>query len=155
MRRRIAAPWGSRHERRHPTLAGQPAQRRAVLAAGGGRRGNPADLRGGGDRRHAHQYAARPGAGHPLVTDAQTGRQVAILAPGTNGFIRATLRGLAHSGGHEEHPRENHPFRLTALSDGRLTLDDPDTHRTLDLEAFGSLNSAAFATLLIAPEPRP
>jgi len=35
-----------------------------------------------------------------------------------------------------------------------LTLDDPDTHRTLDLEAFGSLNAAAFATLLIAPEPR-
>jgi len=94
-------------------------------------------------------------SGAVLVTDAQTGRQVATLAPGTNGFIRATLRGLAHSGGHEEHPRENHPFRLTALSDGRLTLDDPDTHRTLDLEAFGSLNAAAFATLLIAPEPRP
>jgi putative photosynthetic complex assembly protein len=94
---------------------------------------------------------ARNGA--VLVTDAQTGRQVATLAPGTNGFIRATLRGLAHSGGHEEHARENHPFRLTALSDGRLTLDDPATHRTLDLEAFGSLNAAAFASLLISPEP--
>jgi putative photosynthetic complex assembly protein len=92
------------------------------------------------------------GTGAVQVTDAQTGRPVATLAPGTNGFIRATLRGLAHSGGHEEHPRENHPFRLTALSDGRLTLYDPASHRMLDLEAFGSLNAAAFATLLIAPE---
>jgi putative photosynthetic complex assembly protein len=91
--------------------------------------------------------------GAVLVTDVQTGHPVATLAPGSNGFIRATLRGLAHSGGHEEHPRENHPFRLTALSDGRLTLYDPASHRMLDLEAFGSLNAAAFATLLTAPEP--
>jgi putative photosynthetic complex assembly protein len=96
---------------------------------------------------------ARNGA--VLVTDSETGRRVAVLAPGTNGFIRATLRGLAHSGGHEEHARANHPFRLTALSDGRLTLDDADSHRTLDLEAFGSLNAGAFAALLTAPETSP
>jgi putative photosynthetic complex assembly protein len=90
--------------------------------------------------------------GAVLVTDARTGRTVATLAPGTNGFIRATLRGLSHANGHEEHPLANHPFQLTALSDGRLTLDDPVTHRTLDLEAFGSLNAGAFASLLIAPE---
>ncbi len=93
--------------------------------------------------------------GAVMVTDAQTGRRVAALAPGTNGFIRATLRGLAHSGGHEEHARANHPFRLTALSDGRLTLDDPDSNRRLDLEAFGSLNAGAFAQLLTAPETPP
>jgi putative photosynthetic complex assembly protein len=86
--------------------------------------------------------------GSVVVTDAQTHRQVTILAPGTNGFIRATLRGLAHSQGHEEHARANHPFRLSALSDGRLTLEDRESQRTLDLEAFGSLNAAAFAELL-------
>ena len=90
--------------------------------------------------------------GDVLVTDATTGNRVAVLAPGTNGFIRATLRGLSHSGGHEEHVRANHPFRLTALSDGRLVLDDREANRTLDLEAFGSLNAAAFAALLSAPE---
>jgi putative photosynthetic complex assembly protein len=90
--------------------------------------------------------------GAVLVTDATTGNRVAVLAPGTNGFIRATLRGLSHSGGHEEHVRDNHPFRLTALSDGRLVLDDSQADRTLDLEAFGSLNAAAFAALLSAPE---
>ena len=91
-------------------------------------------------------------AGAVLVTDAETHKQVAVLAPATNGFIRATLRGLSHSGGHEEHVRDNHPFRLTALSDGRLVLDDSETNRKLDLEAFGSLNAAAFAALLTAPE---
>jgi len=90
--------------------------------------------------------------GAVLVTDAETGNQVTVLAPGTNGFIRASLRGLAHSGGHEEHARPNHPFRLTALSDGRLVLDDDVLHRSLDLEAFGSINSAAYAALLTAPE---
>jgi putative photosynthetic complex assembly protein len=90
--------------------------------------------------------------GAVLITDAETGKQVSVLEPGTNGFIRASLRGLAHSGGHEEHAMANHPFRLTALSDGRLVLDDAVSHRSLDLEAFGSLNSAAYAALLTAPE---
>ncbi len=90
--------------------------------------------------------------GAVLVTDAETGKQVTVLPPGTNGFIRASLRGLAHSGGHEEHARANHPFRLSALSDGRLVLNDDASHRSLDLEAFGSLNSAAYAVLLTTPE---
>ena len=90
--------------------------------------------------------------GAVVVTDANTNRQVAVLAPGTNGFIRATLRGLSHAEGHEYHPRENHPFTLTAHSDGRVTLYDPGTQRTLDLEAFGSLNVGAYAALLTAPE---
>jgi putative photosynthetic complex assembly protein len=89
------------------------------------------------------------------VIDAQTGRDVAMLAPGTNGFIRATLRGLSHSGGHEEHVRANHPFRVTTLSDGRITLVDKQSGRTLDLEAFGSLNAGAFAALVTAPEKSP
>jgi putative photosynthetic complex assembly protein len=90
--------------------------------------------------------------GAVVVTDANTNRQVGILAPGTNGFIRATLRGLSHSQGHEQHPRANHPFLLTARSDGRVTLYDPATQRTLDLEAFGSLNAGAYVALLTAPE---
>ncbi len=93
--------------------------------------------------------------GAVLVTDAETGQRVTVLAPGTNGFIRATLRGLAHSDGHEAHARANHPFRLSALSDGRLTLNDPDSNRVLDLEAFGSLNSGAFAALLTDREQTP
>jgi putative photosynthetic complex assembly protein len=92
--------------------------------------------------------------GAVIVTDAQTNYRIAVLAPGTNGFIRATLRGLSHAEGHEEHPRANHPFRLTGMSDGRVILYDDKTQRSLDLEAFGSLNVTAYADLLMAPEPK-
>jgi putative photosynthetic complex assembly protein len=90
--------------------------------------------------------------GAVLVTDAATHAGVARLAPGSNGFIRATLRTLAHAGSHETAPVANHPFLITAWRDGRLTLDDPVSGRRLDLEAFGSLNSGAFAALLTAKE---
>ena len=67
--------------------------------------------------------------------------------PGSNGFLRATLRGLArerkrHEGGPEI------PFRLTAWSNGRLTLADPATGRTVDLAAFGPTNAEVFGRLL-------
>ena len=90
--------------------------------------------------------------GAVLVHDAVTHRMVARLAPGTNGFVRAALRAMAHEGGHEASPRPAHPFRLTARSDGRLVLYDPATATRLDLEAFGSINERAFAALLTAEE---
>jgi len=90
--------------------------------------------------------------GAVLVTDAANNAKVARLAPGTNGFIRATLRTLAHAGSHELVPNVAHPFLLTAYADGRLVLDDAVSGRKLDLEAFGSLNSASFAALLTAAE---
>ncbi len=40
------------------------------------------------------------------------------------------------------------PFRLSAWSDGRLTLEDPATGRAVDLEAFGPTNEATFVRLL-------
>jgi putative photosynthetic complex assembly protein len=90
--------------------------------------------------------------GAVLVTDANTHRKVARLAPGTNNFIRATLRTLAHAGSHEVVPNAAHPFLLTAYADGRLVLYDNVSGRKLDLEAFGSLNSASFAALLTSAE---
>jgi putative photosynthetic complex assembly protein len=81
------------------------------------------------------------------VTDATNGAMVTQLAPGTNGFIRGTLRALSHDG-HASHAAPMHPFVLTNYADGRLTLDDPTTGNRLDLEAFGSLNRATFAALL-------
>lgn len=85
------------------------------------------------------------------VSDAANGETVALIAPESNGFLRATMRGLArqremqHAGGHS-------PFRLTAWADGRLTLVDPATGRHVELEAFGHTNEAVFAALL-GPEP--
>lgn len=86
--------------------------------------------------------------GAVVITDAKTGALVERLAPGTNGFIRGTLRAMAHEGGHATHAAPMHPFVLSAFADGRLTLDDPATGERLDLEAFGTLNAASFAALL-------
>jgi putative photosynthetic complex assembly protein len=86
--------------------------------------------------------------GAVVITDTKTGALVERLAPGTNGFIRSSLRAMAHEGGHAAHAAPVHPFVLTSFADGRLTLDDPTTGERLDLEAFGTLNAAAFAALL-------
>jgi putative photosynthetic complex assembly protein len=92
--------------------------------------------------------------GGVVVTDTETHRLVAVLAPGTNGFIRASLRGLAHAGSHETFAAPEHPFRISAYSDGRLVLIDPTDGRRIDLEAFGSTNYASYAALLTAPEAK-
>ncbi len=90
--------------------------------------------------------------GAVAILDARDGRQVDVAAAGTNGFLRATMRGLARERvlrGVEG--RSGAPFRLTAWSDGRVTLDDPSTGRHVELEAFGHTNEEAFARLLTAP----
>ena len=85
--------------------------------------------------------------GGVTVRDARVDQRVAIIEPGTNGFLRATVRGLAQERMREE-PAPGPPFRLTAWADGRLTLEDPTTGRTVEMEAFGKTNAEAFAQLL-------
>ena len=70
-----------------------------------------------------------------------------MLPPGTNGFIRGVLRGLARDRKLQRIGTEP-PFRLTRWVDGRLSLDDPATGRRIELGAFGPTNAAAFAGLL-------
>jgi putative photosynthetic complex assembly protein len=74
--------------------------------------------------------------------------RVDTVPPGTNGFIRGALRGLARSRKQDQLSRDA-PFRLTAWADGRLTLEDLTTHETIDLEAFGKTNEQAFADILM------
>jgi len=88
------------------------------------------------------------------VIDAHDGKVVTVLAPGTNGFLRATLRGLARERRIEDAGKTT-PFRLTGYADGRLTLEDPDTGRRIDLEAFGQTNLSVFVRLLPLPVPLP
>ncbi|HTO46294.1 MAG TPA: photosynthetic complex assembly protein PuhC [Burkholderiales bacterium] len=85
--------------------------------------------------------------GAVVVHDAHTGELVEVVQPGTNGFLRGALRGLAR----ERRARgigSEPPFRLAAGADGRLTLEDPSTGRRIALEAFGPTNAGAFARLL-------
>ena len=85
------------------------------------------------------------------VVDARDERLIATLT-GQNGFLRATLRGLAQQRKRVD-TDEKTPFRLTAWADGRLTLDDPVTGRHLELEAFGPDNEVVFAQFLPGKEP--
>jgi putative photosynthetic complex assembly protein len=81
------------------------------------------------------------------VRDNRTARMVATLQPGTNGFIRGVMRGLAReriSRGIGQAP----PFRLSQDRSGALWLQDTATGRLIDLESFGTGNRDAFLQLL-------
>jgi putative photosynthetic complex assembly protein len=77
---------------------------------------------------------------------------IAIVAPETNGFLRATMRGLARQRLRQDADIDV-PFRLTEWADGRLTMEDPTTGRRVEMEAFGITNEEAFARLLTAKAP--
>ena len=85
------------------------------------------------------------------IVDARDGGLAGRIEPGTQGFLRGTMRGLArerrsHGVGAER------PFHLLTLADGRLLLEDPDTGRRIDLGSFGPDNAAAFAALAGPPQ---
>lgn len=85
--------------------------------------------------------------GAVILADAGSGTPALVIAPGEDGFMRGTLRGLAR----DRHLRglgPEQPFRLVVWNDGRLTLDDTATGRRLDLLAFGQSQAEAFARLL-------
>jgi putative photosynthetic complex assembly protein len=81
------------------------------------------------------------------VHDGRDGHVIETLAPGTNGFVRSVMRGLAH-----ERKRRGlgpaQPFRVAQARGGQLTLEDPATGRLIDLDAFGAPNALAFAEML-------
>ncbi|MDZ7813546.1 MAG: photosynthetic complex assembly protein PuhC [Ideonella sp.] len=81
------------------------------------------------------------------VLDAQSGALLTTVAPGTNGFLRSAMRGLARERKRQDQGPAT-PFELHARADGRLTLIDPGTQRRIDLESFGPSNMAVFAQLV-------
>ena len=84
------------------------------------------------------------------ITDADTGRLISTVAPETGGFVRGIMRGLVRD--HRLQGKAPHSsFRLTQWADGRLSIEDPATHESYELEAFGSTNEKVFARLLDAP----
>ncbi|WP_158807559.1 photosynthetic complex assembly protein PuhC [Beijerinckia sp. L45] len=85
------------------------------------------------------------------VRDATTGALIATVPPKTGGFLRGAMRGLLYDfryGLHRSDEAPDYPFHLTRWADGRLSLEDSKTHRTLELEAFGSTNEQVFADFL-------
>ena len=85
--------------------------------------------------------------GSIAVIDGQSLAEIAQIAPGSNGFLRSTVRGLVRERKRRELGPEM-PFVLAIRTDGRLTLDDPATSRHVDLDAFGSVNAIVFRHFL-------
>lgn len=86
------------------------------------------------------------------MLDAASGRELSVVPPRTNGFIRGVLRGMFRNRRLESLGPDG-TFRLAREADGRLSLQDEQTGRRVDLGAFGPTNSAAFAELLAAGSP--
>ena len=88
--------------------------------------------------------------GSIVVLDASGKQLVDTVAPGTNGFLRGTMRGMAR-----ERMRQGVspalPFRMVGRADGKLTLEDPGTGRRVDLGSFGPTNAAVFAHIMASP----
>jgi putative photosynthetic complex assembly protein len=94
-------------------------------------------------------FRDRPNGAVAVYDATDPSAPIDVLAPATNGFLRATMRGLAQQRIRQDADREI-PFRLTEWADGRLTLEDPTTGRRVEMEAFGITNEQVFANLLTA-----
>ncbi len=86
------------------------------------------------------------------VIDADSRQTIEVVPARTNGFLRATLRGLVRERRRSGLGPEQ-PFSLARLSDGQIVLSDPATGRTVFLAAFGQTNAEAFASFLPASPP--
>ncbi|MDP4574975.1 photosynthetic complex assembly protein PuhC [Qipengyuania sp. G39] len=87
-----------------------------------------------------------PGGG-VRIEDASNGTLIALVEPGTGGFIRTTLRSLVHVRRSKDIGAET-PFVLTEWDNGGLSISDSETGKSVELGSFGPDNRAAFAALL-------
>ena len=87
-----------------------------------------------------------PGGG-VRIEDASNGALIALVEPGTGGFIRTTLRSLVHVRRSKDIGPET-PFVLTEWDNGGLSISDSETGKSVELGSFGPDNRAAFAALL-------
>lgn len=85
------------------------------------------------------------------VVNADTGQVLEVFEPGTNGFARSVLRGLVRDR-RLQGIESKAPFDLRRYADGRVTLTDPVTGRTIELVSFGIDNLGVFAAYLTAGE---
>jgi putative photosynthetic complex assembly protein len=85
--------------------------------------------------------------GSVAVIDAATGKPFTSIPPESNGFVRGVLRGMNRERKLESLGKDAR-FQLSREQNGRLFIEDQQTHVRIDLTAFGPDNAAAFARLL-------
>ena len=84
------------------------------------------------------------------MLDAGGQRVIETVAPGTNGFLRGTMRGVARERKRQGIGPEL-PFRMVGRANGALTLEDPATGRHVDIGSFGPTNAAVFSHIMASP----
>lgn len=92
------------------------------------------------------RFEDRPDGAIAVYT-AQDNQLVATVEPGSNGFLRGTMRALVRERRQKGIGAEA-PFRLIRTAEGSIRLEDTATARLIDLGAFGPDNARAFAALL-------
>ncbi len=92
--------------------------------------------------------------GSVVVINAADGRVIDYLEPGTNGFLRSTLRSFVRARRAIDAGPEV-PFSVQQTDAGRLLLSDAATGRSIDLWAFGPTNAEAFGRFLALREQQP
>lgn len=107
-----------------------------------------AGVHGPGDVLHERQLVfTDQTTGGILVLDGESGELVQAYEPGDGNFVRNLMRILARErkivGGSSDVP-----FRLIMREGGYLSLEDPITARSIELNAFGQDNLATFVSLL-------
>ncbi|MBX7483539.1 photosynthetic complex assembly protein PuhC [Qipengyuania qiaonensis] len=98
-----------------------------------------------------HLYFHDEHDGGVRIEDASSGAVVALIQPGTGGFIRTTMRSLVHVRRSKGIGPET-PFLLTEWDNGTLSLSDSETGKSIELGSFGPDNRQAFAVLLEGAE---
>jgi putative photosynthetic complex assembly protein len=96
----------------------------------------------------ALRFEDRPD-GSVAVLEAKSRKVVEMLAPGTNGFVRGVMRGLARDRKLKGLSDEA-PFELIRWDDKRLSLRDTATGREIELVSFGITQLEVFAKMLHA-----
>ena len=89
------------------------------------------------------------GDGSITVVEANENAVLQTLEPGTNGFLRSTLRGLKRSRSAEDATNDG-GYSVLRAADGRLLFVDQLSGEQVDLWAFGETNAGVFAAFLPA-----
>ena len=97
---------------------------------------------------YALRFEDRPDGSVAVYRDSSE-TLVDVLPPGTNGFVRGVMRGMARDRRSRDIGPEM-PFELHALEGGGASLSDPATGRVINLTAFGPDNLGAFVSILNA-----
>lgn len=108
--------------------------------------GKSADVYGTAVAQRALRFEDAPDGGI-VVRDAANDAVALTLPPGTNGFVRGSLRALAGKRRQAALPASA-PFLLTAWDDGRVTIEDPLTTMRIAVSSFGPTQVRSFVALL-------